>query len=127
MGHKFGYRFHNAKGASPSPVRVTITHPNHPLTGESLEFLGFHGRRVKLRAPDGRTRRIPTDWTDLVESNNDTTRESTTHLLSIDGLRELVRFFNTRELQRELKLLRAKKRRKCPQVSDREVSDRVSD
>lgn len=120
MGHIFKNSVQNAKGASLSPARVTITHPNHPLNGKSLEFLGFHGFRVKLRVPDGPMILIPADWTDLEESNNDTTQESTTHLLSIDGLRDLVRFFNTRELQRELKGLRARKRRKCPQMSDRE-------
>jgi len=122
MEHRLSCRLHNATGAVSSPARVTITHPNHPLNGQSLEFLDCHGARVKLRGRDGRTLQIPRDWTDFERLDHEPP-ESTDYLLSIDGLRELVRFFNTRELQLELKVLRASKRLKRPQKMDERVSD----
>ena len=99
MKHRFGHRLHNARGATPRVDRVTITHPNHPFKGKSLTFLGLHGPSIKLKGQDGRTLRIPRDWTDFEESDNQGVQAITPPLLSIDGLRELVRFFNTREVR----------------------------
>lgn len=87
----------------------------------SLTFLGLHGPSLKVKGPGGRTLRIPRDWTDFEETDNQGIQEITPPLLSIDGLRELVRFFNTREVQRELELLRTRKRKR-PQLT-KQVSD----
>ncbi len=111
MGYRRGYASHNATGATASLDHVTITHPHHPFTGKGLKFLGLHGSSVKLKGPDGRTLRIPIDWTDFEKSETETVQTEITHLLSIEGLRELVRFFNARERQCELNVPRSSNRK----------------
>lgn len=51
------------------PSVVTVTHPFHPLCGQTFELLvvlnHWSGDRVTYLGPDGRTRSLPAAWTDL--------------------------------------------------------------
>ena len=47
----------------------TVTHPFHPLSGQTLEVLVVRNLwgadRVCYAGPEGRSRSIPVEWTDL--------------------------------------------------------------
>ena len=80
-----------------TPSYVTITHPYHPLRGQKLELINVQRRvtpELMVRHPDGRSIRIPRDWTDYNAPQAGQTKAPPAHLLDIKGLREIARFIS---------------------------------
>jgi hypothetical protein len=59
----------NALGAQGEPIRFCVTHPYHPLCGQTFELAAqnreFGEDRVFYRDPDGRMRYLAARWTSL--------------------------------------------------------------
>lgn len=55
------------------PQVFTVTHPFHPLRGQTLEVLVVRNHwgadRVSYVGPDGRSRSLPIEWTDLASED----------------------------------------------------------
>lgn len=72
---------------------MTITHPCHPLHGKQVPVLytcrGPEARLI-VRLPDGLRAYIPVDWTDLAPSSERGPPTDLSHLLDLDGLRQVV-------------------------------------
>jgi hypothetical protein len=80
-----------------TPLFVTVTHPYHPLRGQKLELVQIPRRvnsELLVRHPEGRSFRIPRDWTDYNAPQAEQTEASPTHLLDIKGLRELAKIIS---------------------------------
>jgi uncharacterized protein DUF5372 len=77
-----------------APSSVTITHPHHPLRGQTLELVRPPRRpnsKLTLRHPEGRKVSVPRDWTDY-EARQQGEPPLTTpleQLLDVRGLHEL--------------------------------------
>jgi len=74
-------------------VRVTITHPHHPLYGQQVE--GVRIRRgadpdLIIQLPNGLHAAIAMSWTDYVARSEPDPEHSSlpSHLLDLDGLRQ---------------------------------------
>lgn len=77
-----------------SPSFVTVTHPYHPLRGQTLEVVRVPQKvnsRLLVRHPDGSTFPIPRDWTDFEASRVEQTEAPSAHLLDIKGLRAIAK------------------------------------
>ncbi len=59
----------NALGAKGEPLSFCVTHPYHPLCGQTFELAAqnreFGEDRVFYRDPNGRMRFLPARWTSL--------------------------------------------------------------
>ena len=59
----------NALGAKGEPIRFYVTHPYHPLCGQTFELAAqnkeFGEDRVFYRDADGRMRYLPARWTSM--------------------------------------------------------------
>ena len=73
-------------------THVTVTHPNHPLSGLKLEVvLGSKNPTPTLlvKTSDGTTLRICKDWTDYDDSPGEEKKADPSHLCSVEGLKQL--------------------------------------
>lgn len=73
-------------------THVTVTHPNHPLTGLRLEIVTGQGNPTStlvVRAPDESALRIPKEWTDYGKTLGDEEPPEPSHLCSFEGLKQL--------------------------------------
>jgi hypothetical protein len=80
-----------------TPSFVTITHPYHPLHGHKLELMMVPRKansKLVVRHPEGKSLRIPRDWTDYNAPQAEQTETAPPHLLDIKGLREIAKFMN---------------------------------
>ncbi len=71
------------------PTFVTVTHPYHPLLGQKLELVRVMRRansKLLVRHPDGRSFRMPIDWTDFKASQVQPPQAPVAQLLDISGL-----------------------------------------
>lgn len=74
---------------------VTITHNFHPLYGKKLEMIELRRDKqlgVIVKAEDGKTARIPLEFTDYAEVGSPTVKSD--HLLYLAGLIEVAKIIN---------------------------------
>jgi hypothetical protein len=79
---------------------VTITHPHHPLNGQKLELVGVlrgPNSRLVVKKPDGSRAYLPRDWTDYSCHGESCEWVEVTHLLPVEGLRELLKIIDQAE------------------------------
>ena len=73
----------------------TITHPFHPLKGQTFEVLAVRnnwgGDRVSYLSPEGRLRTVPMEWADVCEADLATTIGAGRAVFRADFLRDLRR------------------------------------
>jgi hypothetical protein len=84
---------HNASLTGAEPTHVTITHPHHPLNGKKLELLGvFRGpnSRLVVKMPNASTAWVKREWTDYVQVPEENEVIEASHLVQIEGLREMI-------------------------------------
>ena len=79
------------------PQFVTITHPYHPWSGQSVKII--HVQRgvdpdLLVQRPDGRHVMVAMSWTDYAGSPGDKPRASPPPLLDVSGLRQIVRLID---------------------------------
>ena len=71
---------------------MTVTHPQHPLTGQRVEVIRVR-RGVEpslvVRSPDGLHVALAFGWTDYPTPGAPVPSPTAPHLLSVDGLRHL--------------------------------------
>ncbi|WP_190242170.1 DUF5372 family protein [Bradyrhizobium algeriense] len=71
----------------------TVTHPFHPLRGQTFELLAVRnnwgGDRVLYAGPEGRLRTLPVEWTDVIEPDLVVTVGAGRAFFRTDRLREL--------------------------------------
>jgi len=76
------------------PTHITITHPHHPLNGQTLELIGVlrgPNSRLIVKMPDGSRAQVVRDWTDYAQLSGDVELPAASHLLPVEGLRELIK------------------------------------
>jgi hypothetical protein len=85
---------------------VTITHPHHPLHGQQLPVVCVrHGERpdVIVRLPDGSHAGIALNATDYgVDSSAPLPSACASHLLDLQGLRQMAQFIDVLRQQGRL-------------------------
>jgi hypothetical protein len=73
----------------------TVTHPFHPLRGQSFELLAVRnnwgGDRVSYLGMDGRLRTLPIEWTDVFQTDLVVTLGAGRAFFRTDLLRQLRR------------------------------------
>ncbi|MCL5960361.1 MAG: Y4bD/Y4pK family protein [Chloroflexi bacterium] len=92
-----GYPKYTTPSSQQSSGSVTITHPYHPLHGQQVELVRVrHGVDPDLivRLPDGRHAAISMYWTDYAGQLNPAPRPIPTHLLDLEGLRQVIQFID---------------------------------
>jgi hypothetical protein len=71
----------------------TVTHPFHPLRGQTFDLLAVRnnwgGDRVSYAGPGGRLRTLPVEWTDVLEPDLVVTAGAGRACFRTDQLREL--------------------------------------
>lgn len=84
----------------------TVTHPFHPLRGQTFDLLAVRnnwgGDRVSYAGPDGRLRTLPVEWTDVLEPDLVVTVGAGRALFRTDQLRELRKLLDECPRQREV-------------------------
>jgi len=86
---------HTTSAMGAEPTLITITHPHHPLSGQKLELIAAlrgPNSRLVVKKPDGSRTLLPRDWTDYARSDSESIR--VTHLLPVEGLRELIKIIH---------------------------------
>lgn len=74
--------------------QVTITHPQHPLRGQSCEIIEVNragSPSIRIRHPDGMQSTMPLSWTNYVESPDPSSSSGASHLLDVNHLLDVVR------------------------------------
>jgi len=75
-----------------------VTHPFHPLRGQSFELLAVRnnwgGDRVSYLGPEGRLRTLPLEWTDVYKPDLVVTLGAGRACFRADLLRQLRRLVN---------------------------------
>ncbi|MCU1264609.1 MAG: hypothetical protein JWM21_927 [Acidobacteria bacterium] len=87
-----------------APTHVTVTHPNHPLTGLKLEIVTGQGNpssTLFVRAPDESTLKIRKEWTDYGKSPGDEEPAEPSHLCSLEGLKQLALMLGSHQVAEE--------------------------
>lgn len=83
----------------------TVTHPFHPLRGQTFEALAvlnnWGGDRVSYAGPEGRVRSMPVEWTDVVVPDLVITLGAGRALLRADRLRRLRALLDARSGRKE--------------------------
>ena len=72
---------------------MTITHPHHPLCGQQVEVIRIRRGAdpdLIVRLPSGIHAAIAMSWTDYAASSDSEPPPVPTHLLDINGLRQIV-------------------------------------
>jgi hypothetical protein len=72
---------------------VTITHPCHPLHGQRLQVINLHRGaepEIVVQFPGDHHVRVPLNWTDYPSSQACHPPSDPSHLLDLDGLRQVV-------------------------------------
>jgi len=76
----------------------TVTHPFHPLRGQTFDLLAVRnnwgGDRVSYAGPAGRLRTLPLEWTDVLEPDLVVTVGAGRALFRTDRLRQLRRLID---------------------------------
>jgi hypothetical protein len=76
----------------------TVTHPFHPLHGQTFDLLAVRnnwgGDRVSYAGPEGRLRTLPVEWTDVVEPDLVITVGAGRAFFRTDLLRQLRRLID---------------------------------
>jgi len=88
---------HNVSVMGAEPTHVTITHPHHPLNGQKLELIGVRrgpNPLLLVKMPNGVRARVPRDWTDYGRSSLDDVSTDPNHILSIEGLRKMIKIIS---------------------------------
>jgi len=94
MKRRYLSRKHNTSEVGTEPTHITITHPHHPLNGQTLELIGVlrgPNSRLVVRMPDGSPVHVVRDWTDYGRVSGDVELPAASHLLPVEGLRELIK------------------------------------
>jgi hypothetical protein len=94
MKRQYLSREHNTSEVGTEPTHITITHPHHPLNGQTLELVGVlrgPNSRLVVKMPDGSHVRVVRDWTDYARVSGDSELPAASHLLPVEGLRELIK------------------------------------
>jgi hypothetical protein len=106
----------NATSLSASADRATITHPFHPLRGQSF-FIRHDGRRgdihvVTLRREDGTTLVVPAEWTDRALPHSVDAGGTSTALdaLALLAIVEIVQHLRTRTTEQQGKVRKPRQR-----------------
>jgi len=76
---------------------VTITHPHHPLYGQQVEVIRIRRGTdpdLIVRLPSGIHAAIAMSWTNYATSSDSEPPPVPTHLLDIDGLRQIVQLLD---------------------------------
>jgi Family of unknown function (DUF5372) len=76
---------------------VTITHPHHPLCGQQVEVIRIRRGTdpdLIVRLPTGIHAAIAMSWTNYATSSDSEPPPVPTHLLDIDGLRQIVQLLD---------------------------------
>lgn len=82
------------------PTLITITHPHHPLSGQRIELLNVlrgPNSRLVVKMPDDSRALLPRDWTDYGCPAESCESVRVTHLLPVEGLRELIKIIDQTE------------------------------
>ena len=85
---------HNASVKGAERSHVTITHPHHPFNGQKCELIKVRrgpNPLLVVKMSNGKEARLPRDWTDHDVST------APDFLLSIEGLRELLKIIDQKE------------------------------
>lgn len=85
---------HNTSEVGTEPTHITITHPHHPLNGQTLELVAVlrgPNSRLIVKMPDGSRAQVVRDWTDYAQLSGDVELPAASHLLPVEGLRELIK------------------------------------
>jgi hypothetical protein len=85
---------HDTSVMGAEPTHVTIIHPHHPLKGQKLELIRVlrePNSRLIVKLPDGASTHLERDWTDYAQLSGAVALPDSTHLLQIEGLRELIK------------------------------------
>jgi hypothetical protein len=76
----------------------TVTHPFHPLRGQTFDLLAvgnnWGGDRVSYAGPEGRLCTLPVEWTDVLEPDLVITVGAGRALFRTDQLQELRRLLD---------------------------------
>lgn len=93
-----------ARGATSAPQVFTVTHPFHPLHGQTFEVVAvlnnWGGDRVAFTGADGFWRSLPAEWTDTIEPELVVTLGADRAHFRADyllGLRKLLNVLATRQ------------------------------
>jgi len=94
-----------ADGGNGDEQVFTVTHPFHPLRGQSFEILAVRnnwgGDRVSYLGSEGRLRTLPLEWTDIHKPNQIVTLGSGRAFFRADLLRQLRRLIDEQIARRE--------------------------
>ena len=86
-------RARNAYGRNAEAQVFTVTHPFHPLRGQTFDLLAVRnnwgGDRVSYAGADGRLRTLPLEWTDVLEPELVVTVGAGRAFFRTDRLRQL--------------------------------------
>ena len=100
MKRQYLSRKHNTSEVGTEPTHITITHPHHPLNGQTLELIGVlrgPNSRLVVKMPDGSPVHVVRDWTDYGRVSGDVELPAASHLLPVEGLRELIKIIAQEE------------------------------
>jgi len=91
MNPKRPFTRHTTTQSDIHPDCVTITHKHHPLKGSKVKLLTVSRERLQVRQPDGTIRKLPRDWTDYDDAAAAAELPDSSHLCTIEGLRQMMR------------------------------------
>ena len=97
MKRQYLSRKHNTSEVGTEPTHITITHPHHPLNGQTLELIGVlrgPNSRLVVIMPDGSRAQVVRDWTDYAQLSEGVELPAATHLLPVEGMRELIKIID---------------------------------
>jgi len=94
-----------ADGGKGGPQVFTVTHPFHPLRGQSFDLLAVRnnwgGDRVSYLGTEGRLRTLPLEWTDVHTPDLAVTVGAGRALFRADLLRQLRRLVDEQMARKE--------------------------
>lgn len=88
---------HTTLSSQPPWESVTITHPHHPLNGQQVTVIRIRRGAdpdLVVRLPDGTHAAIAMSLTDYAATPEAELPVAATHLLELDGLRQVVQLLD---------------------------------
>jgi hypothetical protein len=92
MNNEYLRLLQTASSERAKRTHVTVTHPNHPLSGLKLKVeLASKNLTPTLlvKTSDGTTLKICKEWTDYDDSPDEEKEADPSHLCSVEGLKQL--------------------------------------
>jgi hypothetical protein len=98
MNPKRPFTRHTATSSDADKNSVIITHEHHPLKGGEVTLLSVSKYRLQVRLSDGTIRKIQRDWTNYDDSSAAAEHSDSSHLCTIEGLRQIMRIVDHDQL-----------------------------